>query len=106
VDVTGGDYTATSSQAVKLNGKSTGVEIEGKGGPGVKIKGDPNFDAQGTSKAMINSPDIDIGDKVIKVHGTEIEITGSTKITLSVGGSTIEISPAGVSVNGPKISLN
>ncbi|MCP5069584.1 MAG: type VI secretion system tip protein VgrG [bacterium] len=100
VSVTGGDYSATASDAVSLHGQSTGVQITGNSagvtvdgdGAGVVITGDPNFDANGTSTIKLSSPDIDIGDTKIKIHGTEIE--------LSTPGGSIKIDSAGVTITG------
>jgi type VI secretion system secreted protein VgrG len=118
VEVTGGDYSAESTDAaanitgktsVNIKGQSAGVDVHGKGGPGVKIEGDgatgvklvgaPNFDAFGKSKAIISSPDVDIGDKKIVIHG-------STSIELVVGGNSIKIDGSGVAINGTKIAIS
>jgi len=100
VGVTGGDYSATASDAVSLHGQGKGVQITGNAdgvtvdgdGKGVVVTGDPNFDATGTSTIKINSPDIDIGDGKIVIHGTEIE--------LSAPGGSIKIDGAGVTITG------
>ncbi len=118
-DVHGGDIRGTASAAVKLQGQGAGVEIVGNGGPGVGINGTPNFSAVGATKAAIDSPTVDIGHGTISIHGTgkvtingdgnveitgpQISITGASKVTLTSGGSGIEISPGGVDIksSGP-----
>jgi type VI secretion system secreted protein VgrG len=118
VEVTGGDYSATSTDgAVKLLGNGKGVDItghsqgvvvtgtgkgitaHGSGGAGVEINGEPNFEAFGKSKASITSPDVDIGDNKILVHG-------STSIELVVGGNSIKIDGGGISINGTKVGIS
>jgi type VI secretion system secreted protein VgrG len=139
VDVTGGSYTAdvhggdilgTASAAVKLHGQGAGVEILGNGGPGVKVSGTPNFEAMGASKASIDSPVVDIGHGTISIHGTgkvtingdgnvevtgpQISITGAAKVTITSGGSGIEVTPGGinmsssgpVTITGPVVKVN
>ena len=119
VNVSGGDITGTASAAVKFNGKGAGVEIIGNGGPGVGISGTPNFAASGASKASIDSPVVEIGHGTISINGSgkvtvngdgnvevtgpEITLTGTSKITISVGGSGIEVTAGGIDVksSGP-----
>jgi len=98
VDVHGGDIKGTASAAVKLNGQGAGVEIIGNGGPGVSISGTPKFSATGASEALISSPVVDIGDGKISIHGSEISLTGTSKITITVGGSGIEVTAGGINV--------
>jgi type VI secretion system secreted protein VgrG len=117
VKVTGGDCSTTSTDgAVKLlgNGKGVnitgntkgveiggtgkGVTVSGKGGSGVKISGEPNFEASGAAEAVISSPSVDIGYQTIKIHGTSIE--------LSAGGSTIKIGGSGITIKGPMVNIN
>ena len=115
VDVTGGDYSATSSDAVKLHGKGAGVSVTGdaagvtvtgNGGTGVGITGKPNVEATGSAQvkltapaveinasggAKIMSPKVDIGNSVITISGSKIE--------LSAGGSSIVIDGGGVTIS-------
>ena len=112
VTVTGGDYSATSSDAVKLlghkgvaidgqskgvslHGTGKGVTIIGEGGTGVGIEGQPNVEVKGKSKVALDSPEVDIGNKLIKIHGNKIE--------LSVGGNSITIDQSGVTITGTMI---
>lgn len=122
VSVTGGDYVAGASDAVKLHGKGkgvsilgdakgvgitgngTGVSIEGNG-KGVTLKGDPSFLAEGTSKADITSPVVNIGNKTINIEGTTVTIAaGSNKIVLDSGGITINGSK--VDIKGSSVKIN
>ena len=115
VEVTGGDYSATSTDAaVKLLGNGKGVDItghsegvavtgtgkgitaNGTGGTGVAITGTPNFQACGTSRASIASPSVDIGDNNINIHGSTI--------TLSTKGGSIVLDATGITLSGTKIS--
>lgn len=108
VKVTGGDYSGESTDgAVKLLGNGKGVDIKGNaqgvgikgvGGPGVKVFGDPNFEATGSAKAKISSPDVDIGDGTIKIHGSKIE--------LIAGGSSVKIDSSGVVIKGAMVKIN
>jgi len=124
VDVTGGDYSATSTQAVLLHGKGNGVGIignvegvsmlgDGQGvsitgndagvtvegnGQGVSLFGKPSFYAEGGADATIQSPIVNIGDK-------EVNITG-TKIVLTAGGGSITIDATGVTVMGTIVKIN
>lgn len=104
VRVTGGDYSATASHGVKLNGNSTGVEITGTGGPGVKITGTPNFEAFGAAKAEISSPIVDIGNAVIRIHGASISIEAQAELSLSVGGTSIKLTPGTLTTTSPAIT--
>lgn len=113
VSVRGGDYSASTDQSVHLQatkgvlvtgtsegvsikGEGKGITAEGLGGSGVKITGTPNFEANGVSKAVVNSPDIDIGNGTIKLHGSRIE--------LSVGGNSIVIDSSGITINGAAVN--
>jgi type VI secretion system secreted protein VgrG len=124
VDVTGGDYSATSSQAVLLHGKGAGVGIigniegvsmlgDGQGvsitgndagvtvqgnGSGVSLFGKPNFYAEGSAEVTVQGPVVNIGDR-------EVRITG-TKIVLSAGGGSITIDATGVTVVGTIVKIN
>ncbi len=77
------------------------------------VNADTNATVHGGATAKITSPDISIlGDSTItadaptiSVNGSEVTITGSSKITLDGGGSTVVIDASGVTVNGAKISL-
>jgi type VI secretion system secreted protein VgrG len=122
VEVSGGDYSATSTDAIKLHGigkgvsilgesegvgivgtskgvsvtgTGKGVTINGDGGPGVGIVGKPNFDAHGVSSASLTGPEVFIGDKSVKIHGTKIE--------LATAGGSITIDAAGVTIAGNMI---
>jgi type VI secretion system secreted protein VgrG len=117
--VSGGDFAATASAAVKLEGQGAGVEIVGNGGPGVKAAGTPNFEAIGAAKASLASPVVDIGHGTISIHGTgkvtingdgnvevtgpEISITGASKVSITSGGSGIQLTPGSIdmSATGP-----
>ena len=115
VEVTGGDYSATSTDAaVRLLGNGLGVDItghsegvavtgtgkgitaHGTGGTGVAITGEPEFQACGISKASIASPNVDIGDNNINIHGS--------KITLSTAGGSIVLDASGITISGTEIS--
>lgn len=124
VDVTGGDYSATSSDAIVLHGKGQGVSITGDGrgvvikgndkgvhvtgvgegvvisgeDRGVGIKGKPTFFAEGTEYAGIKAPNVWIGDKEVTIQGT--------KITISAGASKIVLDAAGVTIEGPLVKIN
>lgn len=102
-----GDMTTTVSGAITMSAKGggisatgggKGVTITGKGGPGVKIGGSPDFLAHGDSNAKIDSPMVDIGTATIKIHGTKIELDG--------GGGKITIDPSGVRISGPMIDAS
>ena len=118
VQITGGDYSACSTDAAanftgktsaNIKGESAGVTVNGNGGPGVqidgkgatgvKVTGSPSFDATGVSKAIITSPDVDIGNDKIVIHG-------STSIELVVGGNSIKIDGGGVSINGQEVKIS
>ncbi len=114
VSVTGGDFSATSTDAavnlhgvgagVSITGDSAGVTITGTGGPGVKITGTPDFLASGSASAKITSPDVDIGNGTIKIHGSSISIEAQAEIKLSVGGSTITLTPGSLATSAPAIT--
>ncbi|MEP7245313.1 MAG: type VI secretion system tip protein VgrG [Gammaproteobacteria bacterium] len=124
VDVTGGDYSATSSQAIQLRGKGAGVGIVGNvggvsmtgdgtgvtitgndagvtvvgNGNGVSLFGKNTFYAEGSAEATIQSPVVNIGDKEVFVSGT--------KIVLCAGGGSITIDATGVTVVGTLVKIN
>lgn len=70
----------------------------------VTIKAATHLGGEAGSKATLKAPDIQIGDAKIDVNGTTIKITGSTNITLAVGGSSIKLEPSGITISGPKIT--
>jgi len=90
VGITGND------KGVGITGNGKGVTVTGTGGEGVSISGTPNFGAAGKSKATITSPDVDIGNDKIKIHGSKIE--------LSAGGSTITLDASGITISGAAIT--
>jgi type VI secretion system secreted protein VgrG len=92
VDITG------HAQGVAVTGTGKGIIVHGTGGTGVEIAGEPNFEAFGKSKASITSPDVDIGDNKITIHG-------STSIELIVGGNSIKLDGGGISINGTKVTV-
>jgi type VI secretion system secreted protein VgrG len=126
VDVTGGDYTAAATGMVSLHGK----------GSGVIVTGTPNVDITGTSTLTITSPNIDVSNDLIKIHGTKIELvtaggsivldgSGVTihgakiqsgadgnheitgaKVALSGGSGSVELSGAGAAMSGSKVSVS
>lgn len=122
VNVTGGDYSAISTTAaanikgqtsVSITGVSSGIKIDGTGGPGVQItgigstgvgiKGTANIEAKadtlvsvkGGTKVDIESPLVQIGNATITIKGSSIVLDG--------GGGKIMIDGSGVKIMGPKI---
>ena len=114
VTVTGGDYSATSTDAaanitghtsVSILGETAGVNIEGKGGPGVMITGNgevgvgidgtPNIQGTATTNISLTAPQVFIGDKQVTIKGSLIVLDG--------GGGKIMIDSSGVTITGPKI---
>lgn len=114
VQVTGGDYSAVSTdQAVNLigktrvfvNGESEGVYVEGVGGDGVGITGDggvgvgihgtPNIAATADTMVSISAPEVFIGNDLITIKGTTI--------VLDAGGGKITLDASGVTITGPKV---
>jgi type VI secretion system secreted protein VgrG len=85
-------------EGVGIAGAGKGVVIEGKGGPGVSISGTPEFFASGKAKAIISSPNVEIGDKLVTVQGT--------KIQLSAGSGSITIDATGVTIKGALVKIN
>ncbi|MEL6106325.1 MAG: type VI secretion system tip protein VgrG [Planctomycetota bacterium] len=104
-------YDLAAKKAVKVFGETEGVMVTGDGkgvnitgtAKGVVVTGKPNVDLFGSEKMSLKSPLVEVGDKVIKVNGTEISIVGKTSITLTVGSNGIKIDNMGVSVNGTMI---
>ncbi len=67
------------------------------------VKKDAFETIQGESKRTIEkSEDVAVTNDY-KLKATTISLEGSTKITLKVGGSTLEMTPAGITVKAPKI---
>ncbi|MEM7024180.1 MAG: type VI secretion system tip protein TssI/VgrG [Pseudomonadota bacterium] len=103
--------TVTGDQTATVNGSRTrdvgGTEtititgaqsVDVSGGRDVKIKNNDTLDVSGnreiTSKATY------------KVTATQVEIIGTTQISLTVGGSYIKIDPSGITIFGPMLKLN
>ncbi|MBD3297632.1 MAG: type VI secretion system tip protein VgrG [candidate division Zixibacteria bacterium] len=114
VDVNG-DYNSTATGAVNIEGQGTGVTITGTGGTGVKVDGTPNFEATGAAQAKITAPNVDIGDTIVKIHGSgtvEIACGGSSakftpgNIMLSSGSGQIILDPSGVTIMGAMVKIN
>jgi type VI secretion system secreted protein VgrG len=123
VNVTGGDYSATSTSAaakikgqtsVSITGASAGVTISGTGGPGVQIKGKANVLAEAVSKVsikggtMVNieSPVVQLGDTTIKIKGATILLDASGSVMIKGGGGTIKLDAGGITASGTLIKLN
>lgn len=129
IDVTSGNFKASASAAANIQGKGSGVIVKGVGGPGVKLSGEPNFEASGKtaakitspavtvtgkSKLQLNSPLITIGPRTVFVDGSEmivleggtVAISGATSVVITGGGGTVTLDSGGVKVSGGQIKLN
>lgn len=72
---------------IKMNGK-TDLKAES-----------PDIDINGKSKTKI-------GSAAIEVDGTTVKMTGAQEISLTVGGSSIVLNAAGVTILGPLVKIN
>jgi len=86
------------SKGVVVTGTGKGVTVDGKGGTGVGIKGEPNVEINGVSKVNVKSPDVFIGDSLITIKGTKIEL-------IAPGGS-ITIDGAGITISGNMVKAS
>jgi type VI secretion system secreted protein VgrG len=95
VDVTGGDYSAVSSDAVKLHGKGAGVQVTGDaagvtvtgtGGTGVGIDGTPNVAVTAAATASTKAP-------VVTIEGTANYSVKSPLVTINADSTGIFKSP-------------
>ncbi|MER3416572.1 MAG: type VI secretion system tip protein VgrG [Gemmataceae bacterium] len=90
--------------------KDETVTIE-EGDRHVKIqKGDDNLIvSQGKRTVLVSKGDhvlvVEKGDVVIEAQAGQVTIKAAKKITLAVGGATIELSPAAVDINAPTINI-
>lgn len=106
-----GSYSVGAKQAVSLSSTDATLSAVAKAQvsvqsqtAGVDLKAKTLLAGEAESKATLKAPDVWIGDKKITVEGTEIEIKGSAKITLQVGGCAIKIEPSGITISGTKIT--
>jgi type VI secretion system secreted protein VgrG len=114
VDVTGGNYKVTASDACKMHGvgagvqikgEAAGVTIEGSGGPGVKITGVPDIDnvADANFKALAphfkaeGSTDMGLKSPAVTIEGTS---------TFDVVSPEIKIGEGNITIHGSKITLS
>ncbi|KXF83502.1 type VI secretion system Vgr family protein [Enterovibrio coralii] len=66
----------------------------------MSLSSDKNVKVDAGSNAEISA------SSKVSVDGQTVEIKGSTKISLAVGSSKIEISNSGIKINAPQVSIN
>ncbi|MDD1783960.1 type VI secretion system tip protein VgrG [Enterovibrio sp. ZSDZ35] len=89
------DVTSKEAYTVKTDDKysaSAKADMALSSDKNVKVDAGSNTEISATSK--------------VSVDGQTIEIKGTTKISLSVGGSKIEISNSGIKIDAPQVSIN
>ncbi len=141
VAVHGGNIAGVASEGVSLHGESKGVmikgdgkgvgikgtgkgvAIDGKGGSGITMESDNYIYGHAThavelladtQASLIAPANIVQGDNTMDVNGKVITVDGGTTVTVKVGGSSIKVDAAGVtittgavvSVTGTTIKLN
>ncbi|MFD2178660.1 type VI secretion system Vgr family protein [Veronia pacifica] len=80
--------TASSDQDINISGKE-GISLNS--GQKVQIHADSEIEVSSTSSHTFN--------------GSELSLSGKSKITLSVGASKIEIAASGITIDAPSISI-
>lgn len=91
-----------SGHQLKLDDKGKKIELKTKGGHQISMEDNGkkiNIASTGTLNAKSASTD------KVNIDGGEITLTGSTKITLKVGGSKITLSATGIDIAGPQIAI-
>ncbi|QUM84115.1 MULTISPECIES: type VI secretion system Vgr family protein [unclassified Moritella] len=86
----------SSKEATNLESKDA---LSTKSVKDTNIASDANISLDAGKNANISAT------SAIKIDGQTIELKGKTKIKLSVGGSSIEISPSGIKITGPQIAI-
>ena len=101
------------SKGVVVTGTGEGVTVNGKGGTGVGIKGEPNVEINGVSKVNVKSPEVFIGDSLITIKGTKIELIadgGSITIDgtgITIAGNMVKASAVGThEITGALVKIN
>jgi phage protein D len=88
-----------------LNDSDKSVEMKTNGGHTLKL------DDQGSKMILTSTGDLDItsgtsgSSKSINLKGGEITLTGTTKITLKVGSSSITLSNQGIDIKGMQVNV-
>lgn len=67
-----------------------------------------NFEAKSAQKLdLVSNTDLTLTAKsAITIDGAKLAITGKSAITLTVGASKIEITPSGITISAPQITIN
>lgn len=100
-DVTVGANRSVATGAT--DAVDAGLDIERKAGVNVRLEAGVEFGASGGAMAKIEAPTIMITGPVVQIGDVTITIQGQA-ITLSAGGSSIAITPAGIVMSGPMIT--
>jgi type VI secretion system secreted protein VgrG len=72
----------------------------------VAIKGTSTFKAESPDVQIVGSTSTKIGSAIIQVSGSTVSVTGTTEVTLAVGGSSIKINAGGITITGPMVKIN
>jgi len=93
-----GAVKITGDAGVTVTGSAAGIKLKGTGGDGVAADGTPNVVLKGAAAVKAEAPSVDIGNAMIKIHGTNIELDG--------GGGKIVINGSGVTISGPLFTVS
>lgn len=72
----------------------------------VAIKGTATFKAKSPDVQIVGSTSTKIGSALIQVSGSAVTVTGTTEVSLAVGGSSIKINAGGITITGPMVKIN
>jgi uncharacterized protein involved in type VI secretion and phage assembly len=91
---------------LRLDDKNKKAELKTQGGHTLTL------DDNGSKIILTSTGDIEVksgtsgSSKQININGGEITLTGTTKITLKVGGSTITLSNNGIEIKGAQVTIS
>lgn len=95
------EIKTTNNHYVKMDDQNKKLEIKTQGGHTILLDDNGSAKVDLTSTGDINVKSGTSGtSKKISISGGEIELTGTTKITLKVGANKIEISNSGITIDG------
>ncbi len=95
VTVESGTLTETSKGNASLTVQAGSRTVSVTGG---------KYDAKSDSAINLSSPLVDIGNATIKIHGSSISIEAQAQISLTVGGTSLTLTPGALTTSSPAIT--
>ncbi len=103
-DKVGADHVLTvgANQDVSVGGNQ---KISAKGNQDVKVSGNQTLDAAANMDLKAGANLTATGGAQVSVSAPQITVSADATVTISAGGSTIELGPGGVKISGPIVEV-